>query len=152
MKKDSKYIWYFLDVIVFLVVNFLILRYLNLNKEIFPLQINWTILTIFILGIYRLTDVITQENVTDFIRAPFMDKKIDENGKETWEYSETGFRGFFGNLVSCNACMGVWVSMFIVYLYIFLPIPTIIFMLIMMFTSFERFLSKIYNFLEKKGK
>ncbi len=108
-------------------------------------------MVIMALGIYRLTDVITQESVTEIFRAPFMDKKTMHDGTEKWEMSDYGFRGFLGTLLSCNACMGVWVSMIVIYFFLFAPNPTLIFMVIMTLTSFERFLSKIYNFLEKRG-
>lgn len=150
MKKDSRYIWYLIDVIVFLTINFLILR--NFGNDIYTSisDLSWFHLLIIALGIYRLTDIITYENVTEFIRAPFMDKKVVDN-KEVWEISGYGFRGFWGTLMSCNACMGVWVSMIVVYLYLFLPTPTFIFLFIMSLTGFERFFSKFYNFLEKRG-
>ncbi|GEM_PF-3260236 len=150
MKKDSRYRWYTIDILAFLILNIIILHYIDVQSAPILQQLNWMVIFIFALGVYRLTDIITQENVTDILRAPFRDKKI-VNDKEVWEISDEGFRGFFGTLVSCNACMGVWVAMIIFYLFLLLPAATFTFMIIMALTGFERFFSKIYNFLEKRG-
>jgi hypothetical protein len=150
MKKDSKYIWYIIDIIIFLAINYYILTHLPGSAIRALGDINWFTIFVFGLGIYRLTDVITHEDVTEIIRAPFMNKVVVD-GVEKWEYAENGIRGFFGILFSCNACMGVWVSMIIFYLYIFFPIPTLIFVIIMSLTGLERFFSKIENFLAKRG-
>jgi hypothetical protein len=150
MKKDSRYIWYLLDMIAFLSINYILLRNIPTTLSEFLAGFSAFALIVLVLGTYRLTDVITQESVTEVIRAPFMDKKV-ENGKETWVPAENGFRGFYANLLSCNACMGVWVSMAVIYLYIWFPLHTLIFMSIMALTCTERFLSKFYNFLEKRG-
>lgn len=150
MKKDSKYIWYFLDTIVFLAINVWIWMRFPAELQGVISMMSWTVIIILSLGIYRLTDIITQENVTEFMRAPFMNKR-HENDRVTWEMSNHGLKGFFGNLFSCNACMGVWISMIVFYLFAIFPTPTLAFMIIMTLTCFERFLSKIYNFLEKRG-
>jgi hypothetical protein len=147
MKKDSRYVWYVVDALIFMAIN-VILWIFHAHEISNSLGFFDTFgITVFALGIWRLTDIITHESVTDFIRAPFMDQ--DAEGK--WVMSEKGFRGFAGTLVSCNACMGVWVSMIIFYLFVFFPIPTFAFMIIMTLTCLERFLSKIYNLLEKRG-
>ena len=150
MKKDSRYIWYVIDMIIFVAINVAILFYTDIDIETAFSALSWPILFVLALGVYRLTDIVTQESVTEVFRAPFMDKKIT-NGTETWEMSETGFRGFLGTLTSCNACAGVWVSTVVFYMYIFFPVQTLVFMVIMTLTGFERFFSKVYNFLEKRG-
>jgi hypothetical protein len=150
MKKDSRYMYYLIDTLVFLLINAVILTKVNINLQAMFASLQWTTIILLALGVYRLTDIITQESVTEFIRAPFMDRTVDGN-KETWEISEHGIRGFFGILFSCNACMGVWVSMIVFYFFVFFPAETLVFMVIMALTGFERFFSKIYNFLEKRG-
>ncbi len=150
MKKDSRYIWYAVDIMVFLSINIFILTKYNIDPGLFFSSIQWTTLFILALGVYRLTDIITQEGVTEVIRAPFMDLVI-EDGKEVWKKSKQGFRGFWATLFSCNACVGVWVSMIVFYSYLFFGIPVLVFMVIMSLTGFERFFSKLENFLSKRG-
>ena len=149
MKKDSKYTWYLVDILTFITVIFLNIWLWNRMR--YPAD--WTEaltpfkLLIFGLATYRLADIITTERVTDVLRAPFKDKEILE-GKEKWVISKTGFRGFLGTLVSCPSCMGVWVSMFLFYFYVFYPTWASAFMIIMTLTAIERFASKIYNFFD----
>ncbi len=150
MKKDSRYSWYILDVIVFLAINLFILRFIGPEQILILSDTGWFQIIILALAMYRITDVITHENVTEVFRAPFMDRKMVD-GKETWENSTKGFRGFASGLVSCNACMGVWVSMILFYFYLFFPWSTMAFAFVMTLACLERFLSKIYNFLEKRG-
>ena len=118
MKKDSRYIWYAVDIIVFLSINIFILKKYSIDPGLFFSSMQWITLFILALGVYRLSDIITQEGVTEVIRAPFMDL-VTEDGKEVWKKSKQGFRGFWATLLSCNACMGVWMSM-IVFLFLFI--------------------------------
>ena len=150
MKKDSRYVWYIIDGIIFILINVCIWYRFPLEVNAALANLNPYVIFISALGIWRLTDIITHEKVTDFIRAPFMVQKI-ENGEEVWVSHEKGFKGFCAMLVSCNACMGVWVALAVFYFFVFFPIFTLAFMVIMMLTCFERFLSKIYNVLEKRG-
>ena len=150
MQKDSRYIWYMLDMLLFLAINAIILSSLNLSLAEVLQRTSGLSLFFLIAGIWRITDVATHESVSDFIRAPFKDRKMVD-GKEVWEISERGFRGVAGTLVSCNACFGVWVSMIVFYLFLFFPTTTIMCMIILTLTFCERFISKIYNYLEKRG-
>lgn len=137
---DTKYKWYVLDIIVFLAINFFALRYLTSIGAIANAfsELDWTTIIILAFGVWRITDIITHEDVTEPIRAIFGN-------------SEKGLNGFFAALFSCNACMGVWISMISFYLFLFFPTQTFIFMIIMSLSFFERFISKIYIFLEKRG-
>jgi len=147
MKKDSRYGWYYVDLLVFLVLNILVLRYIGMQPAALVEGIDWSIFIVLALGVWRLTDIITHEDVTEVFRAPFMDLAADG----TWKISTKGFRGAFGALVSCNACLGVWVAAIVVYAYFFFPLATLIVMGFMALSAFERFFSKIYNMLEKRG-
>ncbi len=151
MKKDSRYIWYMIDIVVFLGINLFLLFHFDIPLTVLLRATPWTVIVILALGIYRLTDTITHEDVAKPLRELFYEKHIVEDGREHWRTSTKGFKGFMGGLLSCNACLGVWVSMIVFYLYLLYPAPTLIFMIIMTLTCFERFLSKIYNVLEKRG-
>jgi hypothetical protein len=150
MKKDSRHIWYLVDLVIFSLINILIWIYFE--PLIFERlsEFDWSMILLFAAGIYRLTDIITQESVTEIFRIPFMDV-VPGSNPEKLEVSKEGFRGVLGVLVSCNSCAGVWVSMIVFYCFVFFPTPTIAFMIIMTLTFFERFFSKIYNVLEKRG-
>ncbi len=150
MKKDSRYVWYIVDGFIFILINILVWYYFPLELTVTLAALSSYVIFILALGIWRLTDIITHEKVTDFMRAPFMIQKM-EKGEEVWVSNEKGFKGFCALLVSCNACMGVWVSLIVFYLFAFFPEFTLAFMIIMMLSCFERFLSKLYNVLEKRG-
>jgi hypothetical protein len=132
MKKDSRYIWYLFDILAFLVVVFgnIWLWSRMENPRDWMDALTPFKLLIFGLATYRLADIITTESVTDVIRAPFKDMRI-ENGVEKWKISNVGFRGFLGTLLSYPSCMGVWVAMFLFYFYVFYPNAASAFMIIM---------------------
>ncbi|MEI6552944.1 MAG: DUF1360 domain-containing protein [bacterium] len=150
MKTDSKYVWYMFDIIAFVVIIFV--NVWLWNKILYP--VDWvSIMTpfkLFIFGLatYRLADIITTETITDVIRAPFKDYKKEENHQGIWRLSKYGFRGFFGTLLSCPSCMGVWVAMVLFYFYVFFPTWASALMIIMALTGLERFFSKFYNFFD----
>ncbi len=109
-------------------------------------NLDWLTMLILALGIYRLTDIIVFEKVCEPFRLLFTEHGPD-NGRRM---ATKGLKGFLAQLFGCNSCTGVWVAMTVVYLFVFLPQPTFIFMVIIALTGFERFFSKIYNFLERK--
>jgi len=122
MKHDSRNIWYVLDISVFLIIVFVNVYLWNRMGTPKDWLESLTPLKVFIFGLaaYRLPDIITQESVTDILRAPFQDKTV-ENDTEKWIIPRGGFRGFLGTLLSCPSCMGVWTSMFLFYFYAFYP-------------------------------
>jgi len=146
MKKDSKYPWYILDIVLFLAINILLWRKIGSSIDTTDLL---TPLKLFVFGLatYRLADIIATEGVTEVLRAPFMERR-----DSTWTYATEGFRGFFGSLISCPACVGVWVAALLFYLYLFFPTAGSIFMILLCLSGFERFFSKIYNFFENMEK
>ncbi len=140
--KNSLYKWYIIDIVIFIAINFWTFKSLGLSSNILQ---TFTVFELFIfgLGVWRLTDILTQEAVTEWVRAPFKNDK----GEDKTE----GIKGFFASLFSCNACFGVWMAMLMFYAYILWPHATGAFILVMALTGFERFFSKVYNFLEKRG-
>ncbi len=144
MKKDRKYKWYIIDVIVFSLINIFLWRIIvdnGINLDVLVFQ-NLTTLNFIIFGlaVYRLADIITKEYVTDFIRAPFVDIENDR----------TGFKDFAMGLLGCPSCMGVWVAMTLFYCYVFFPIPTSAVIIISALSALERYGSKIYNFFDNR--
>lgn len=85
------------------------------------------IIKIFIIGLaaFRLTRLFVYDKITEFIRNPFFEEKIeiDETGQEITYLipREKGLRHFVGELISCHWCTGMWISTFLVCLYLFVP-------------------------------
>ncbi|WP_054949686.1 DUF1360 domain-containing protein [Numidum massiliense] len=89
------------------------------------LDISWLHLTVLVLASFRLTHLIVFDEITSFLRAPFLSvtyepddtgqivRKIDIKGR--------GWRYKVGLILSCHWCVGVWSSLFTVALYALLP-------------------------------
>jgi hypothetical protein len=87
-----------------------------------------TILNLFILSLasFRLTRLIVFDKITEFIRNPFFDEVKEENSDGEIELyympKKDGMKRFFGELLSCYWCTGIWAAAGIVALYYFLPV------------------------------
>ncbi|WP_102271795.1 DUF1360 domain-containing protein [Cytobacillus massiliigabonensis] len=87
------------------------------------MSISFMELLILALASFRLTRLLVYDKITEFIRRPFFEE-LEETNKdgeiEIYLVPKKGrIRGFFGNLLSCYWCTGVWVSIFLCLLYIF---------------------------------
>ncbi|CAM3808804.1 DUF1360 domain-containing protein [Cytobacillus oceanisediminis] len=81
-------------------------------------------LIILSLASFRLTRLIVFDKITQFIRKPFLEE-VEEKGEdgETEIYlviKKGRIRGFFGELLSCYWCTGVWSAIFLCTSYVFL--------------------------------
>ncbi|AOH53944.1 sporulation protein [Peribacillus muralis] len=82
-------------------------------------------LTLFIilgLASFRLTRLIVFDKITEPLRRPFF-KEIEEKNEEGEVEiylmpKEKGLLGWGGQLLSCFWCVGVWVSIFLVFLHV----------------------------------
>lgn len=87
-----------------------------------------TLLNFFILSLacFRLTRLIVFDKITEFIRNPFFDERREENsdGEMAFYYvpKQAGIKRFFGELLSCYWCTGIWAAAVIVALYYYLPV------------------------------
>ncbi|GHH98449.1 DUF1360 domain-containing protein [Neobacillus kokaensis] len=87
-----------------------------------------TLLQLLILSFasFRLTRLFVFDKITEFIRNPFFDEVKEENEEgETEVYyipKQTGVKRFFGELLSCYWCTGIWMTILIVSLYFLLPV------------------------------
>ncbi|MBN8199157.1 MULTISPECIES: DUF1360 domain-containing protein [Bacillaceae] len=80
-------------------------------------------LLILSLASFRLTRLMVYDKITEFLRKPFL-KEVEEKNQvgETEIYlvvREGRIRGFFGELLSCYWCTGVWSAIFIYAVYYF---------------------------------
>lgn len=83
-------------------------------------EMNIDLVTFVILGFacFRLTHLIVSDEITTFLRAPFVDEvnELDAQGRWTkLQYPKPPlWRGYIGALISCPWCTGIWVAAFIV--------------------------------------
>lgn len=82
-------------------------------------------LMILILASFRLTHLIVYDEITSFLRSPFLQEfyESDERGElvRHLEIKGKGLRHWIGSLLTCHWCVGVWSSALIVLLYWLLP-------------------------------
>lgn len=82
---------------------------------------------IVLLGVatHKLSDLIANDAVTSFIRAPFTELQEKESPKSVDEEPRgTGFQRSIGELVTCKFCMGQWIASFFTYGLVFSPAIT----------------------------
>ncbi|TLS37468.1 DUF1360 domain-containing protein [Pseudalkalibacillus caeni] len=89
-------------------------------------DINWLDLIIIILASYRLTHLIVFDEITSFIRSPFVSISYNEDASgqmiQNIEIKGSGLRYWIGLLLSCYWCVGIWSSTALVLLYLFCPL------------------------------
>lgn len=89
------------------------------------MNIHWMELFLLILASFRLTRLIVFDQITEFFRRIFLDEVEEKNKEgqtEVFIVPKSGkIRGFFGELISCYWCTGVWVAIFLTLLYYFFP-------------------------------
>ncbi|MFW6285769.1 MAG: DUF1360 domain-containing protein [Nanoarchaeota archaeon] len=120
IEKNNKYklyFWHFLSSLIFIIL--VIILSFGTHNKILNLNINLLTLVILTLAVFRLIHLIVYDTVMDFFRD-FVDK-----------YSKTSsFFQSFKQLINCPWCTGMWISLFITFLYIYVPL-SIIFLLIL---------------------
>nr|WP_089966027.1 DUF1360 domain-containing protein [Lihuaxuella thermophila] len=88
-------------------------------------EISWLHFVMLVLASYRLTHLIMYDQITAFLRDPFVTITLeeDESGKvvPNVEIKGTGWRYWVGVMLSCHWCTGIWSSLALVALYGLLP-------------------------------
>jgi hypothetical protein len=104
----------------------------NEVKKMF--HVDWFDLVILILASFRLTHLIVFDQITAFIRKPFISVIVVENESGEWEerieIKGTGLRRFIGTLLSCYWCSGIWCSLAVVIIYFYFPVSFPIFLVL----------------------
>ncbi|MEW9669174.1 DUF1360 domain-containing protein [Ammoniphilus sp. 3BR4] len=89
-------------------------------------DISWLHLFILILASFRLTHLIVYDEITAFLRAPFLEERYetDEHGHmmRNVDIKGSGLRYVIGSLISCHWCMGIWSTTAVVLLYWLVPL------------------------------
>jgi hypothetical protein len=65
-------------------------------------------LTVLGLATYKASRTISRDEVTSFLREPFVEGEAHEGGEEPLETGD--FRQALGELVTCSRCIGTWVA------------------------------------------
>ena len=89
------------------------------------IEISWIHLFILTLASFRLTRLIMYDEITSFIRTPFLTITTDyDSNKEIThniEIKGSGVRRWIGKLLTCYWCTGIWSSIVIIIFYFYLP-------------------------------
>ncbi|MBP2241197.1 hypothetical protein J2Z40_001759 [Cytobacillus eiseniae] len=83
---------------------------------------------------FRFTRLLVYDQITEFMRKPFFDEvqeTTEEGVSEEYYVPKTGLRGFFGQLLSCYWCTGIWSSLFLCLFYLYFPEIAIPFLLVL---------------------
>lgn len=90
------------------------------------MDITWMEIVIISLASFRLTRLIVFDKITEFLRAPFFEEEIEMNNEGEEEIFYVPKKGilthFFGELLSCYWCTGVWSTLGICIFYFMWPI------------------------------
>lgn len=75
---------------------------------------------------FRITRLLVMDKITEFLRAPFLEEVVvkNEDGEEEIYVTTKGgkIRTFFGEMLSCYWCTGIWVTIFLCLFYFFAPL------------------------------
>ncbi|MGM9987280.1 MAG: DUF1360 domain-containing protein [Bacillaceae bacterium] len=91
---------------------------------------SWLEFILLVLASFRLTRLLVFDKITKFIRDPFIEEfQMTEPSGEESTYIRVkgkGIRAFFGELLSCYWCTGVWCATVVVLAFFFIPYSNIV--------------------------
>lgn len=109
---------------------------------------------IVLLGVatHKLSDLIANDAVTSFLRAPFTELQEKQSPKSVDEEPRgEGFRRSIGELLTCKFCMGQWIASFFTYGLIFAPAVTRLVASIFAIVALSDHLHQTYKALTKRA-
>jgi len=116
------YGFFFLGYVCLWVLFLLLLQVLGLG---WPHRIEGMDMLLLSLATFRLTEVITEEKVARFIRAPFCEQVTTTKPDGTVVEEEVpigkGFRRVAGELVLCPWCAGIWIATLLTFFWVLAP-------------------------------
>ena len=127
-------LWNILAVVLFVVLAVILLRCLEARGillQYLPVG-DFVILSLAILRIIRL---VAYDNITLFLREVFLDVKTVRYAEEGEEFiervpSENSLKRTIAKLLNCPWCVGVWIALFVLYIYLAYPQLWIVFILL----------------------
>lgn len=84
------------------------------------MSIHWVHFIILSLAAFRLTRLIVDDLIMEWLRKPFTTIKVEhteDGGTEEWIEP----KGFIGEGITCQWCVGIWSSMVVLVLYLLVP-------------------------------
>lgn len=134
-------LWHLLPFSVFVLSNCaLVALYHDRLVEAYERMSPWTFV-IAGLAVYRIANIVANEQVTKVFRAPFVNVK-EEDGEEVEVPKPRGIRETLGTLLYCPSCVGVWVAASLAYGLVFVPGPTLFFAVVFALSAAERILTE----------
>jgi hypothetical protein len=109
---------------------------------------------IALLGVaaHKLSFVVSNDAVTSPIRAPFTERQEKESPKSVDEKPRgTGLRKSIGELLSCQFCLGMWLSSFFTYGLVLAPRVTRLIATVFAVVTVTDHLHQIYKALTKRA-
>ncbi|MEH7085263.1 DUF1360 domain-containing protein [Neobacillus drentensis] len=118
------------------------------------MKITFLHLLLLSLASFRLTRLLVFDKITEFIRVPFFNeiKEVNEYGEMEVYYvpKEKGVKKFFGELLSCYWCTGIWTSIGIVSLSMLFPDFSFPIIIILAVAGFASIMETIVQFFIEK--
>lgn len=103
----------------------LFLAFMRIGNLPWPQQIELIDVLLLSLATFRITEVITEEKVALFLRAPFCEKVRVQQADGSWDEEEVpkgrGLRRVAGELILCPWCAGVWIATLLSFFWIAAP-------------------------------
>lgn len=143
--KLTKYFWYGVDLFIFIGLNAFFIW--ELGPRFSRVHVTWLELLIFGLAVYRLANIISNEQLTKPLREPFVDEK-QKGGKMIEVPKRRGFLGAMGSLIYCPSCTGTWIAAIFVYSFVVWPLPAEIIALIFALSGIERLFTMLCGYLK----
>lgn len=145
MQHSDKYFWYGVDLFIFTGLNIFFIW--KLWPRFSGVQITCLWLLIFGLAVYRVANIISNEQLTKPLREPFVNEK-QKDGKMVEVPKSRGFLGAMGSLIYCPSCTGTWIAAIFVYSYVIWPLPVEIIALIFALSGVERLFTILSGYLK----
>ena len=118
------------------------------------MKITFLQLVLLSLASFRLTRLLVFDKITEFIRTPFFREINEENEYGEMEVyylpKEKGVKKFFGELLSCYWCTGIWTSTGIVCISLLYPDHSFPIILILGIAGFASIIESIVQYFIEK--
>ena len=137
------------------VFNLIFALFLLLTRETgwgLPEKVSTRDIVLFGVATHKMSDMIANDAVTSFVRAPFTELQEKESPKSVDEKPRgTGFRRSIGELVTCKFCMGQWIASFFAYGLVFAPAVTRFIASVFAIATVSDHLHQTYKALKKRA-
>ena len=118
------------------------------------MKITFLQLVLLSLASFRLTRLLVFDKITEFIRTPFFREINEENEYGEMEVyylpKEKGVKKFFGELLSCYWCTGIWTTTGIVCISLLYPKFSLPIILILGVAGFASIIESIVQYFIEK--